>query len=359
MAADNVLKKLVDVVFFEDLKDSYLIDVRPKISYDLRTIEGAINIPATELRERFSEVPTDKKVVLFCDKGFNSYIASRILKQKGFENISSLSGGFLLYKEIIKDKQGIISSNFKKTETVSPQKCIRIDACGMQCPGPILKLADVIKEMKDGETVEISTTDAGFGLDIDGWCSTTGHTLLDLVNENKITKAIIQKGSANKQIKGSRDGMTQVVFSNDLDKALAAFIIANGAIASGKQVTMFFTFWGLSLLKKCPNIKTEKCFIEKMFGWMLPNCAKKLALSKMHMGGMGTWMMTQVMKSKNVLSLPELIQSAQKGGARFIACNMSMDVMGIKAEELIDGVEIGGVAKYIEESSNSGSNLFI
>lgn len=363
MAADNILKGMIKPAYYEDLKDSYLIDVRPAVSYKVRTIESAVNIPVTHLRERLSEVPKDKKVVLFCDKGFNSYIAARILNQNGFENVLNLSGGFLLYKEIVKNKQEIINSHFNTPmKSVSTDKAIKIDACGMQCPGPILKLSECIKQCKEGETVEISTTDSGFALDIEGWCKSTRNTLLNLTRENKIIKAVIQKGSEkmiNNQMQETKDGQTLVVFSNDLDKVLASFIIANGAAASGKQVTMFFTFWGLNVLRKPENVKVKKNLVEKMFGLMMPKGAQKLILSKMHMAGMGTWMMKQVMKSKNILTLNELIKSAQENGVKFIACTMSMDVMGIKAEELIDGVELGGVAKYIAETNNANSNLFI
>ena len=197
--------------------------------------------------------------------------------------------------------------------------------------------------------------------DIGAWCKTTGNSLLDLKTDNKIIKATILKGSnstVENQVVTSGNAQTIVVFSNDLDKALAALIIANGAKASGKDVTLFFTFWGLNILRK-PNGKAKKGFIDKMFGLMMPKGADKLTLSKMNMLGMGSFMMKWVMKQKNVSTLNELINQAQSSGIKFIACNMSMDVMGIKPEELIDGVEIGGVAKYIEESSVANSNLFI
>ena len=160
------------------------------------------------------------------------------------------------------------------------------------------------------------------------------------------------------QIVATKNGQTIVVFSNDLDKAMASFIIANGAKASGKDVTMFFTFWGLNILRK-ENVKVRKSFIDKMFDMMMPKGAKNLTLSKMNMGGLGSAMMKWVMKNKNISTLSELITQAQKNGIKFIACNMSMDVMGIKKEELLEGVEIGGVAKYISESNNANSNLFI
>jgi len=364
MAADNILKGFVKPAFYEDLKDGYLIDVRKPMQFSTKTIEGAISIPAEELRERLDEIPKDKKVVLFCSKGFTSYIASRILNQNGFDNIYSLSGGHLLYKEIVKNKEGFLMNNLPKPQiNISASKTIRVDACGMQCPGPIMKLSEVMKTLDSGETLELSTTDSGFKSDISAWCDSTGNTLINLTTENKIIKATIQKGEVcplkSNDGKELKNQQTMIVFSNDLDKALASFIIANGALAAGKEVTMFFTFWGLNVLRKAEGKPVKKGIIDKMFGMMMPKGAEKLILSKMHMGGMGTAMMKWVMKSKNVSTLNELIENAQKGGAKLIACNMSMDVMGIKKEELIDGIEIAGVAKYIYESGKSDSNLFI
>ena len=139
---------------------------------------------------------------------------------------------------------------------------------------------------------------------------------------------------------------------------MAAFIIANGAASMGAQVTMFFTFWGLNLLRKMKN-PGKKNIVEKMFGLMMPKGASKVKLSKMHMAGMGTFMIQQVMKHKNVYSLSRLIDEARNNNIKFVACSMSMDIMGIKKEELIDGVEIGGVATYLEKADQSNHNLFI
>ena len=153
--------------------------------------------------------------------------------------------------------------------------------------------------------------------------------------------------------------MSMIVFSGDLDKVLAAFIIANGAAAMDTPVTMFFTFWGLNVLRKGESVPVKKGLVESMFGWMMPRGAEKLSLSKMNMGGMGTMMMKQVMQKKNVYSLPKLIESAKDQGVRLVACTMSMDVMGIRAEELIDGVEFGGVASFLDSAGRSRTSLFI
>lgn len=155
------------------------------------------------------------------------------------------------------------------------------------------------------------------------------------------------------------DKKTIVMFSGDLDKVMAGLIIANGAAAMGSEVTMFFTFWGINVLRKAKKIKVKKDFMEKMFGWMMPRGAEKLGLSKMNFGGMGALMMKDIMKKKNVNTLPELIESAQMMGVKMIVCTMSMDVMGIKEAELIDGLEFAGVASYLGEADEANVNLFI
>lgn len=362
MAADNILRKIAKPAFYEDLAGAFLVDVRNKNEFELKTIEGAINIPVQEIRENPDLIPRDRKVILFCNRGFQSYVASRILLQKGFDNVFSLSGGFSFYKEQLKNSLGQITKiGVQNTMNNKNMQTLKIDACGMQCPGPILKLSDEIKKLNDGEYIEVLTTDAGFFTDISAWCQSTGNTLLEISKENKVIKALIQKGTEvafDSQGK-TQDGQTIVVFSDDFDKVMASFIIANGAAASGKPVTMFFTFWGLNAIKKCNRGNVNKSIIGKMFDLMLPKCADKLSLSKMNMGGLGTWMMKKIMKSKNIFSLQELMQSAIQNGVKFIACSMSMDVMGIKPEEFIDGVEIGGVAKYISESNQANANLFI
>jgi len=361
MAADNILKGLVKSAFITDIENSFLIDVRPEISYKTNTIKGAINIPVAQLRTRLTEIPKDKKVIVFCVTGYTSYVASRILIQNGFNNVYSLVGGFEFYRELTR-KVEPTKNNFTTQNTIEQNnEIIKIDASGLQCPGPILKVARNLETAKLGTTFQIISTDRGFKSDIGAWCQTTGNTLLNLTQQDKKFIATVCKGqnkTMENKVINKGNGQTIVVFSNDLDKALASFIIANGAKASGKDVTMFFTFWGLNILRKA-NIKVKKGFIDSMFGFMMPKGAEKLKLSKMNFGGLGTLMMKSVMKNKNISALNELISQAQQSGIKFIACQMSMDVMGIKEEELIDGVEIGGVAKYIAESSNANSNLFI
>ena len=155
------------------------------------------------------------------------------------------------------------------------------------------------------------------------------------------------------------DKSTIVLFSGDLDKAIAAFIIANGAAAYDHEVTIFFTFWGLNVLRKDEVVRTDKGILEKAFGWMMPRGAKKLGLSKMNFAGLGPQMIKHVMKKHNALSLPQLIELAQEQGVKLVACTMTMDLLGLQQEELIDGLEYAGVAAYLGDASNGKVNLFI
>ena len=313
MNADNILRGLLKPAYFEDLENSYLIDVRQKEIFEISTIEGAVNIPIAQLRNRINEVPRDKKVILFCNTGYTSYNASRILIQNGFNNVYSLCGGISLYKELVKDKKGILTMPQKVATHAAVSNSadvIKVDASGLQCPGPIMKVASKIAELNEGSIIEVTSTDRGFKSDIGAWCKTTGNSLLDLKTEKKVITAVIRKDGKPAVIeKSSGNGQTIVVFSNDLDKALAALIIANGAKAAGKDVTLFFTFWGLNILRK-PQSRVKKGIIDKMFGLMMPKGTEKLTLSKMNMLGAGSLMMKWVMKQKNVSTLNELLTQA-------------------------------------------------
>ena len=324
MCADNVLKGFVKPAFYEDLEGSFVIDVRIPESFNTKTIEGAINIPIETLRNRLDEIPKDKKVILICNSGYTSYLASRILIQNGFNNVYSFMGGMKLYSEIQRDKEGKITktSTLQAVAVSENQNITKIDACGLSCPGPIMKLSENVSNLNEGDVLEITSTDKGFYSDVEAWCSSTGNRLLNLDTIDKKIVATIQKGNLQDKnsINETKNGQTIVVFSNDLDKALASFIIANGAKASGKDVTMFFTFWGLNILRK-ENVNVKKSFIDTMFGLMMPKGAEKLTLSKMNMFGMGSAMMKWVMKNKNVSTLAELIKQAQENGVKFIACN--------------------------------------
>lgn len=162
------------------------------------------------------------------------------------------------------------------------------------------------------------------------------------------------------QVEGqvAEDRVALVVFSGDLDRVLAAFIIATGAAAMGQQVSMFFTFWGLSVLKKGSQLSGKTLF-QKMMTLMSPGSSKSLPVSKMNYFGVGAKMLRSMMKEKNVSSLEEMISLARELGVRMIACEMSRDLMGIKESELVAGLECGGVASFLADSLKSRTSLFI
>lgn len=238
-----------------------------------------------------------------------------------------------------------------------------VDAKGLQCPGLILETYRVITSIVDGEFIAVESSDFGYYNDIQNWCEKTGNTLVDIQREKTYVRAVIQKGKGNDFIaeeKAKEKNATIVLFSGEYDKAMAAMIIAIGAASMGQKVSVFCTFWGLNALKKdVVNEKVEKSRIESMFGSMLPSNAEKMPLSSMNIGGLGKSMMMKVMKDKNVDSLSELMEQARSLHVKFIACTMSMDVMGIKEAELRDDVVYGGVASYIADSEDAGLTLFI
>ncbi|WP_373826576.1 DsrE/DsrF/DrsH-like family protein, partial [Bacteroides heparinolyticus] len=233
-----------------------------------------------------------------------------------------------------------------------------------QCPGPIIQVKKAIDSIEIGERVEIVATDAGFARDASAWCETTGNKLIENREEKGRYTVVIEKGDSacacsSGGYAGGGRGKTLILFSDDLDKALATFVLANGAAATGQKVSIFFTFWGLNVLKKVQKPRVQKDFFGKMFGMMLPSSSLKLKLSQMNMFGMGSRMMRFLMKRKGVDSLESLRRQALMQGVEFIACQMSMDMMGIQREELLDEVTVGGVATYMERADKANVNLFI
>lgn len=156
-----------------------------------------------------------------------------------------------------------------------------------------------------------------------------------------------------------RKKTTIVLFSGDYDKAMAAYIIANGAAAYDHEVIIFHTFWGLNALRKDEPIQVKKNFMEKMFGKMMPRGADKMGLSKMNFAGMGPKMIKGIIKKHNAMTLPQLIDMAQEQDIKLVACTMTMDLLGLRQEELLDGIEYAGVAAYLADAEIGNVNLFI
>lgn len=368
--ACNTLDGVMPVVTWRELaaadrSEVCLVDVRTPEEYSLGTIDGAVNIPLDDLRGRLGEIDRESDVIVFCAVGLRGYLAQRILLGRGYSRVRNLAGGYKTY-----------SLATQKVEPVEGQPCgqaedsgaengdmLRLDACGLQCPGPIMQVKNAVDGMKAGQRIEVRATDPGFARDAESWCRSTGNKFVSKTSEGGYHTVVIEKREAcasavTPAAGGSRD-KTFIMFSDSLDRAIATFVLANGAAATGGKVTIFFTFWGLNVIKKRRKPHVEKDIFGRMFAWMLPSDSTCLHLSKMSMLGLGDRLMRHIMRRKNISQLEELMREAVYNGVELIACQMTMDMMGISRDELIDGVTVGGVATYMERAGNSGVNLFI
>jgi peroxiredoxin family protein len=159
---------------------------------------------------------------------------------------------------------------------------------------------------------------------------------------------------------GQEEKLSLIVFSGSLDRLIAAFVLATGAAAMGMKVSMFFTFWGTAALR-LDNVRVPKTLLERMFGWMLPKGVKKLPLSQMNMAGGGPAMIRYIMKKNGVASVEEMIEICKETGVELNVCTMSMDLLGMKPDELIDypGRTFCGVAKFLETAAPGKITMFV
>ena len=375
--ASNILSGKMQPLYWREMQqadttDITLVDVRTPDEFALGSITGAINIPLDEMRQRLAEIPTNRPVWLFCGVGLRGYLASNILKANGYSEVRNLIGGLKTYNaataKIATPKGFDDECHNQAAERCCPSPCqdktsIKVDACGIQCPGPIMKMKQAIDKLEAGQRLIVKATDAGFPRDAEAWCRTTGNRFIGKHSESgihivEIEKSVALAAEATQPVANAQ-GKTFILFSDDLDKALATFVLANGAAATGKKVSIFFTFWGLNAIKKTHKPSVAKDIWGRMFSWMLPSDSTKLSLSKMNMMGIGAKMMRFLMAKKGVDSLESLRQQAIDNGVEFIACQMSMDVMGVSRDELLDNVTIGGVASYMERAEKANVNLFI
>ena len=375
--ASNIISGAMPVISWRELAEKkdevMLIDARTPEEFSFGTIPGAVNIPLGGMRDHLSEIPADKPVVLFCAVGLRGYLAQRILIGRGYRNTFNLIGGYKTYSTAVapvpaptapSPAQPAASAPSQSAQDGSAKEPLRVNACGLQCPGPIMQVKKAMDSIAPGERVEIVATDAGFARDASAWCATTGNKLIEKKEEKGRYTVLLEKGDeacacpSSLPAAGGR-GKTLILFSDDLDKALATFVLANGAAATGQKVSIFFTFWGLNVIKKIAKPKTKKDIFGRMFDMMLPSSSLKLHLSKMNMFGIGNRMMRRIMKRKGIDSLETLRRQAIDNGVEFIACQMSMEVMGVQREELLDNVTVGGVATYMERAGKANVNLFI
>ncbi len=393
----NVLNKSHELIEWEALHNMIadkgnnlqLLDVRTAEEFGFGSIARAKNFDVNQIRDHLDELDKHVPTVLFCQIGLRGYLAYRILKQHGFTNVRNLSGGYKTYTWAIEkqanpdifDYEDIKLRDPAEVEVERGGSCAvgaalaasdtlgelhTLNAVGLQCPGPIMKTYKAMEALDDGELLEVTASDPAFGRDIRAWAKKTGNEVLSVKAEKGYVIVLLKKRVSTLPKPTSttapqKDKLTLVVFSDDLDKVMASMIIANGALAMGNPVSLFFTFWGLDVIRRedAPHLK-GKPLIDKMFSTMLPKDADHLtSISKMDMHGLGAKMIRKVMSDKGVETPGNLLHSLVDGGAQLIACQMSMDVMGIEKEELIDGVEIGGVAAFLGEAAESGTTLFI
>ena len=386
--ASNVLSGFHEIIDWRELRDILksapasiqLVDVRTPEEFSIQTLPGARNLELDHLRERLGELDPNRPVVIFCQVGLRGYLAYRILKQAGFVDVRNLTGGFKTYAWATEKQANPDLFDYESIKRRTPAEIEadsggckvavagdvhQLDAIGLQCPGPIMKAFKAMAAMEVGETLEITASDPAFGRDIRAWSSRTGHELLSVAAAKGVITARLRKAAAPAVQPASgpaaaRDGVTMVVFSGDLDKAMASLIIANGALAMGSKVTLFFTFWGLNLLRQPGAPSPKKPLIDAAFGFMLPKgVGRTNRMTNMNFFGAGGRLMRKVMRDKRVEDPAVLLAALVSGGATLVACQMSMDVMGLKREELIDGVEVGGVATFLNEARQSGTTLFI
>ena len=361
-----------------------IIDVRTPEEFTVWHLPGAENVPVETIRAVSKEWDRAAPLRLYCTVGFRSYLVYRSLVQRGFTDVATLSGGsetFRAWHELEPDSAEptpavipyaeavdvIAAASHRIAMAEGTGVSVDLDCSGLACPGPIMKLAQTMKPLSAGDEIVVHVSDPGFALDGPAWAKRNGHQLIGISPEGPGYVATVRKGGPAPATSGhvlavaapATPKLSFVIFDGDLDKLIAAFIIANGAIAMGEEVSMFFTFWGLNALRRSNPPKRKRSALDTMFGAMMPRGAEKLSLSQLNMMGAGTAMIKGVMKKNGVHSLPELIASAQAGGARIIGCTMTMDLLGIAESDLIDGVELGGVATFLGEASESASTLFI
>lgn len=350
-----------------DYSQYTLVDLREPAELIVSGIDGAVNIPFSQFATKLDTIPKNKPVIVYCRVGDFSEEVADILADRGYD-VSHVAGGYNAYRKVTEGEHTAAASTDSAAKPVNtpvsaaPKAAepVFIDAKGLKCPGPIVKVSDYLSDKPEGTRIHVEATEDAFYSDIQIWCERTGNKLDGISFTDGVIRAdITRRNAAPAAAVAESHDKTFVVFSGDLDKTIAAFIMANGAAAMGRKVTMFFTFWGLNILRRAKKVRVKKKFIEKMFSRMLPRGTKKLGLSRMNMGGNGAKMIRKIMKKKGISSLEELIDSAIAHGVCLVACQMSMDIMGIHKEELIDGVELGGVSTFLGSGEQSDMSLFI
>ncbi len=399
-----------------------VIDVRDELSHSVSPVPpkflggcdsaDLINIPLEKIRGRLGDIieltKSGRSVITVCNRGKLSYFASRILSDHGIK-VESLSGGLTMLRNryldasaivptaVAKDEPGLLPRVHKSDVSKAVQvieSTEKLDVCGIACPGPIMAIRKRLPSLRPGSSLIVTASDEGFLNDFPAFCRMNNLEVVSVSKKSGLVTGILKvpgvqsndrpqdfsdKQSDSKRKEGdvpvpianNTNDVAIVVFSGELDKVLAAFVIANGAVAMGGKVTMFFTFWGLNALKKSSdNVSkpgdaavlshSHKALMDEMLNLMLPKDANHLPLSHLNFGGFGQILMKNQMKSKHLPNLPDLMASAiASEKVRIVGCTMSMDAFGINKSELISSTELGGVADFLEAAARAKTTLFI
>jgi NADPH-dependent 2,4-dienoyl-CoA reductase/sulfur reductase-like enzyme/peroxiredoxin family protein/TusA-related sulfurtransferase/rhodanese-related sulfurtransferase len=351
-----------------------LVDVRPPELAALSPVLDALNIPFAQIAsgEGVRGLDKAKRYTTICAVGKTSYFAGRILAQQGFD-VASLSGGLKVHRKpepvtnVAAEPPVVPSDGYQHHHSVKKGlEVVNLDCTGLACPGPLMKLKACVEKLPAGTTLRVTASDSGFANDIKAFAKSNALEVISVTSKGGIVhgELVVGDGGAPQHAAGGatgpRKGASIVVFSQDMDKVLASLVIANGARAMGGEVTMFFTFWGLNALRK-PDGRSlkSKGFMDNMFGMMMPKGLGKLPISNMNFAGIGPKLLRRQMGAKSLPTVDGLLRDAQLQKVRIVACTMSMDAMGITKEELLDGIEYGGVADFMASSERTGTNLFI
>jgi NADPH-dependent 2,4-dienoyl-CoA reductase/sulfur reductase-like enzyme/peroxiredoxin family protein/rhodanese-related sulfurtransferase/TusA-related sulfurtransferase len=370
-SANNILHNLVRPIYADNIdniihEDSFIIDVRSSEDFSTgNTLHNAYNIPVKNLKNRLHEIPKNKDIIVYCEDGTLSYIACRILFENAYTKVFMLNGGSILYHDLQKKKNYEEISNTKNVQSliINPSiKKVIIDACLLSYPQIFLKLKHAMSHIQQGEYVEIKMLDEyGFKEDIKAWCISTSHIFVGIEQEYKSNFfiAVIQKQNQLVAINepNNKHNKTLFIFSNDLDKALTSLMLANTLASGNYPVTIFFSFWGLSLLRKKHQSVYKQNILSKIFNRIVSK--SQMQLSKKNYLGISAWILKKSLSKHSMMNIKDLLQNAKESGVKFVACSHSMAMLGLTKDDMIDGVSVEGLVSYINEAEHSNLNLFM
>ncbi len=368
--ADNVLSGTMGSIAWDEMHDldgdrTQILDVREEEEREWGSIQNSLHIPINDLRSRIQELDSNKEVVIYCAVGIRGYIGARILMHHGF-SVRNLLGGYTHYRRAVKDysKRDVLGAqnaqnygSVSKQDSKTKKASFTVDAIRMSCSGAIQEVNRKMKELKDGEVLEVMASDPGFSADARAWCIKTDNAFVCEEKQEtgfmiRMRKGTDAENQANIKAdqplqKSGMDGKDQSTFvltSDDIDKARISFILAKEARKLGKTTIMVFTFGAVNLLKKNrKTISNRASGLLSIFGLNDPVSKTRLGNHFMRYGE----------------SFEDLVASSLQAGMKMVACTMSMDLLCIQKEELIEGIEYDGVGSYLGDTQQNSLKIFL